>query len=479
LEKNKLPQNWKLVQLSEITQINPPKPEKNSVNENLEVTFLPMKNVEELTGKISLSETRKYFEVKKGFTYFKDDDIIFAKITPCMENGKIAIIKNLKNNIGFGSTEFTVIRKRDKKISERFYFWYLIQDNFRNLAKQNMRGTAGQKRVPTDYLKNFLVPLPPIEAQKRIVEKIEELLSLVDNSKKILENNKLLLKQYRSSILKSAFTGELTKKWREDKGNNIQSGHDVLQIIRTSRENKIKKITKLDLSDDLYPLPEEWIWANIFDISTVQTGPFGTQLHKSDYTESGTHVIEIGDVHPDRNLSEGSAHYVSNKKAKMLNRFTVQENDILFTRVGTVGRCTVVPKLCDGWLMSTSLIRVRASSFFNSKFLFYYFVSPIAKHFTEKTSLGTTRKGTNSKIVGSLPMIIVSSEEQKEIISIIEEAFSLIKNAENITNSMLKQSETLRSCILKLAFQGKLVPQDPNDEPASELLKRIQQKRNS
>ncbi len=179
-EKNSLPQGWTSKHLTNIAKINPKKPENGTIDDDLEVSFIPMKCVKELTGNIDLSITRKYTEVKKGYTCFKNGDIIFAKITPCMENGKIAIVHDLKNEIGFGSTEFHVIRLKDNHLSPKFYFYYLIQDNFRDCAQRNMKGTAGQLRVPSDYLKNSMIPIPPLPEQKRIVSKIESIFGRID-----------------------------------------------------------------------------------------------------------------------------------------------------------------------------------------------------------------------------------------------------------------------------------------------------------
>lgn len=140
---SKLPENWTKTTLQEIASINPPLP--NELLDTTEVNFLPMKRVEENTGKIDLSEIKTYGEVKKGFTKFINKDIIFAKITPCMENGKIAIVDSLKNGIGFGSTEFHVIRFHTS-INRSLYFYYLLQKNVRDVLASKMTGTVGQKK---------------------------------------------------------------------------------------------------------------------------------------------------------------------------------------------------------------------------------------------------------------------------------------------------------------------------------------------
>jgi type I restriction enzyme, S subunit len=205
---NLLPNAWDFVPLIEIADINPIK-SKNTVDDNLDISFLPMKCVEELTGKYDLSNIKKYGEVKKGYTFFKNLDIIFAKITPCMENGKIAIVNELKNGMGFGSTEFHVIRLKEDKMSRQFYFYYLIQDNFRDIAQRNMKGTAGQLRVSSDYMKNILVPMIPFEEQEQVVIEINQKFSLIENVENITNSMLKKLETLRSSILKQAFEGKL------------------------------------------------------------------------------------------------------------------------------------------------------------------------------------------------------------------------------------------------------------------------------
>ncbi len=206
--------------LSNISIINPKKPGKGETDDNLDVSFIPMKCVEEKSGKIDLSNIRKYGDVKKGFTYFQDKDLIFAKITPCMENGKIAMVDNLKNGMGFGSTEFHVIRF-DDEYSPKFYFWYLIQDIFRGIAQQNMKGTAGQKRIQTNYLKDVLVPVATIEEKKQVIQTIEAKMPLIQNTTQIVNSTLQTLETMRMSVLKQAFQGKLVPQDPNDESAEI------------------------------------------------------------------------------------------------------------------------------------------------------------------------------------------------------------------------------------------------------------------
>jgi type I restriction enzyme S subunit len=193
------------VPLSTACIVNPKKSEINSMDKSIDVSFVPMAFVSE-NGEIDLSQTRKLGTVWNGFTYFRENDVVFAKITPCMENGKGAIMRNLKNKIGFGSTEFHVLRPIKDVSTAEWIYHLTMQHSFRKKAEQNMSGSAGQKRVPTDYFDKVRVVIPPIELQTqfaRIVEKTEALKTQYQHSLTELEN-------LYGSLSQKAFKGELT-----------------------------------------------------------------------------------------------------------------------------------------------------------------------------------------------------------------------------------------------------------------------------
>ena len=151
MEKRELPEGWKWVQISDVAVVSPKIPNRDEISDDLEVQFLPMKLVEEINGKIHLIETKKYGDVKKGYTPFINGDVIFAKVTPCMENGKIAVVDNLLNGIGFGSSEFHVIRTNNNLLN-KYIFNYIVQERFRNEAEREMTGAVGLRRVPKQFI---------------------------------------------------------------------------------------------------------------------------------------------------------------------------------------------------------------------------------------------------------------------------------------------------------------------------------------
>lgn len=169
----------KKVKVSEIAQINPKKSEISKLSNDLKVSFVPMSKVNELRMDFNTDEARLKSEVVKGYTYFKDGDILLAKITPCFENGKSGIVKNMKNGIGFGSTEFIVIRPGEKVLPEWLYY-QVTNNKFIDEGKKFMTGSAGQKRLPASFLEKFEIPLPELQEQKDIVERFNGMLYSIE-----------------------------------------------------------------------------------------------------------------------------------------------------------------------------------------------------------------------------------------------------------------------------------------------------------
>jgi len=178
MEVEDLPYGWELKPLSDpsVAILNPKKSEINSLDAELEVTFVPMAGVDDGTGTIVRPEVRRLGGVKKGYTYFREGDVIFPKITPCMENGKSAIARGLRNGIGFGSTEFHVVRAGVNTQPEWLHL-ILRTREVRDDAANAMQGAAGQQRVPIGFLEQLKIPLPSRSEQQRIVTRVEELTS--------------------------------------------------------------------------------------------------------------------------------------------------------------------------------------------------------------------------------------------------------------------------------------------------------------
>lgn len=191
---------WGLVPLGSVCYINPKKGQDPRLNSGVEVSFVPMPAVTE-RGEIDATAIKEYDEVKTGFTYFAENDVLFAKITPCMENGKGAVARGLHNGLGFGSTEFHVLRPIIGKSNPYWIYTLTAFSQFREDAASNMTGSAGQRRVPASFLENYRVALPPIELQEQFAAFVEQ----TDKSKLEIQKSLEKLETLKKALMQKYF----------------------------------------------------------------------------------------------------------------------------------------------------------------------------------------------------------------------------------------------------------------------------------
>ena len=178
--------NWNLVKIREVCEVSPSKQKvKSQLGDDKLVSFAPMNDLEIGEKFLVPKQKRRLKEVFKNYTYFRNDDILLAKITPCFENGKLSIAKNLENGVGFGSTELIILRCSNE-ITSDYLHYFLSQKYFRDLGKESMSGTAGQQRLSKEFVKNYQIPLPPLEVQKQIMAEIDAERQLIDGNKALI-----------------------------------------------------------------------------------------------------------------------------------------------------------------------------------------------------------------------------------------------------------------------------------------------------
>lgn len=215
--------SWEEKRLGEVCKINPSKINTKNLSDDLEVSFFPMASLSEITGEIVDPEIRTLGKVKNGFTNFSEGDVVFAKITPCMENGKSAIIGKLINNIGYGTTEFYVLRCGEE-LSNKYLHHIVRSKKFRDEAKQNMTGAVGQQRVPKKYMEDYTLNLPTFSEQTEIVRIIDDLLSKEQQGKELAENALAKIDLIKKAILARAFRGEL--------GTNNPADEPAVELLK-------------------------------------------------------------------------------------------------------------------------------------------------------------------------------------------------------------------------------------------------------
>lgn len=280
-----IPEDWEVNLISDISEINP---KKELLEDDELISFIPMEQVSN-SGSILNVEKKKYEEVSKGYTPFKNNDVLLAKITPCFENGKRALVKNLDTKLGFGSTEFHVLRSNDKSIPE--YLYYCISSyRFRELAKLNMTGSAGQKRVPTTFLKDYKLALPSLKEQEKIAEILSTVDCQIDDTEKLIEKCEILKKGLMQRLLsrgighsefKKSEVGEIPVSWEVKKLGEICDFRQGFQISRDEqiteeKENFVRYLYITDFFSDQNKLyvkdSEKFYYINRDDIAIANTG---------------------------------------------------------------------------------------------------------------------------------------------------------------------------------------------------------------
>jgi type I restriction enzyme, S subunit len=290
------------------------------------------------------------------------------------------------------------------------------------------KGTT-QKNLNAGIVKNYKVLLPPLNEQKRIVSKIEEIFSKIDSAKLSLEYTKLQLEQYRQSLLKSAFEGKHTEQWESVKLESITE--------------KIENTNPKDNPDHKF---------KYCDIASI---------------DNTNHII----VNPKNFLG---------KDAPSRARQIIHQEDVIFSTVRTyLHNFAIVPSELNNQLCSTGFCVLRGTDSIITKLIFYLVQTIQFENYLNPLQRGTSYPAVRNNDILNYKFLLPALKEQEQIVSQIEQGFSLIENTTQIIESTLQKLQTMKMSVLKQAFEGKLVPQDPNDEPASVLLERIKSTKES
>jgi len=462
---DELPEGWSPVNLPDICDINPAKPAANFLAADAPVTFVPMPALDANLGQITAPQVRPFSLVRNGYTSFREEDVIIAKITPCMENGKAAVARGLENGLGFGSTEFHVLRSNGTVIPD-FVYYFIRQTSFRQAAEAEMTGTVGQKRVPVRFLEATELALPPFAEQKRIVAKVEELLARVDETRRRVSRVPTILRRFRQAVLGAACSGRLTSDWQEEHSDEEAAEHATLDVPEP-----------LELPD----IPTRWRWVPLKDVArSIQ---YGTSVKADADHSTGVAILRMANIQ-DGTLDLNDLKYIKGD-SEDVERFTVHRGDILFNRTNSpelVGKAAIYDNALQA-VFASYLIRVSCDVRLASSPFVCSWINSIWGRSWARTvrTDGVSQSNINAAKLKEMPLPLPSLEEQQEIARRVEALFRLANAIEKRVAAATAGAAKLTQSILAKAFRGELVPTEAelarlegrDYEPASALLARI------
>jgi type I restriction enzyme S subunit len=464
----------KVVPLAEVVDFNP-RFGKDELGDDSLASFIPMKCVEEESGRFEPLGDRKVAEVRKGYTPFRDGDVIFAKVTPCMENGKAAVLKGLTNGVGFGSTEFFALRPKNG-LEANYLFHFILQSNFRRDAARNMTGAVGLRRVPKQWLEQQTIPLPDPDEQRRIVAEIEKQFTRLEAGVAALRRVQANLKRYRAAVLKAACEGrlvpteaELVRSQRSTK--NSQPAYDpaskLLERILTERRQnwqgrgQYKEPSTPDTAN-LPPIPEGWTWARLEQLGLTFGGL--TKNPKRAKFPKQLPYLRVANVYANELRLDEIEHIgvEDSELAKLL----VRAGDLLIVEGNgskdQIGRLAIWDGSIDPCVHQNHIIKVRAVEARMPKWILHWLQSPNGRHFVELVASSTSGLYTLSvNKVGDLPIALPPLAEQTRIVAEVERRLSVVEELEAVVSANLQRAIRLRQSILQKAFTGELVAPIP------------------
>lgn len=392
-----IPVDWDVARISDVCEINPGKTEAANLDREMVVSFIRMENLAENGGGITGSQTETLGDViTKGYTCFRDGDILFAKITPCLENGKVALAKNLVNGIGFGSTEFHVLRANHKKIHPEIIFHWISRLAFREVAARHFRGTAGQQRVQRDFFDLTFIPIPPIDEQRGITAALSVIDSAIDKTRQLLARKHLLKK----GLTRKAFKSKPLSQKQFYVGDCAQINTSAL-----SSATDPKKVIRY------------------IDIATIE---------------------KTGIISPPKEMLFGEAP----SRARRIVKF----GDILVSTVRPYLRAFAkVESTAPNLIASTGFCVLASKKNVSPDYLYQFVLSDIFVNFLEGRMSGSNYPAVNPSDIAECPIPLPTRSEQDKISRALSASDFSIRNEE----AALERLESIKQGLMTLLLTGR------------------------
>ena len=445
-----IPQGWEWCRVSSLFQINP----KVVAEDNTSAAFIPMEAISAGYGSEFRYYEKEWGEIKSGYTAFADNDIAFAKITPCFQNRKSAIFEGLPNGIGAGTTELKILRTYGETINRWFVLYFLESPYF--IDEATFKGTANQQRIIVGYLENKLFPLPPLAEQERIVDKIGLVMPIIDKyskSQELLDKMNVELNEcLKKSVLQEAIQGKLVPQIAEE-----GTAHELLEQIKAKKQKLVKegKLKKSALNDSIifrgddnryyekigedtvciddeipFDIPANWVWIRLDDICSF--------IHRGKspkYSLIKKYPVVAQKCNQWSGFSIEKAKFIEPQSiSSYKEEYILQDEDLMWnsTGLGTLGRMAIYNKKLNPYELAVADSHVTVirpyKQYVVSEYLYYYFASNTVQSVIEDKSDGSTKqKELSTKTVKSYLVPLPPMEEQMRIVEKVEELTQLLK----------------------------------------------------
>jgi len=475
-----LPRGWTWTQIAEIGIISP----RNEADDDLEASFVPMPMIAAEYGLANGHEPRPWGEIKKGYTHFAEGDVGLAKITPCFENGKSTVFRNLTGGIGAGTTELHVVRPL--LVNSDYIVLFLKSPQFIETGIPRMTGTAGQKRVPTEFFTGAPFPLPPLAEQHRIVAKVDELMALLDRLEVARSEREAIrdrlstaglarltapdataaewsdharfaldalpalstrpdqIKALRQTILNLAVRGKLVERMEAD-----GAASSLIEAIRAEGGRGKRQVADPNMTLVNFSIPSHWAWQSLDSVLTY--GPQnGLSPKKSERNDAPKAIILTA-------TTSGAFDAQHFKRVDVRPSdaagYWLEPGDILFQRGNTrdyVGMAAIYDGPSKEFLFPDLIMRVKVSPRMSARFVHLWCIAPFARHYLSSNATGAqqTMPKINQGILRSLPVAVPPLAEQHRIVAKVDALMTLCDRLETaLTNASTTRAHLLEAVL--------------------------------